>query len=424
MVQKIIPDHLINEDLDKAFLGNLIIYPTRFDVWEKIKKQYFASDIGKELYPFFQMAFSNDQNFEIATLVQFGANKESLLECIRFSGDMTSFENGLVLLYQNYINREIFITGMSIVSLQKKNPEIGGLMKEIELLVEDFNTKVSAKTVNLWKINDLINEQFSYWAEKNLSENSGSFNLGIPGLTSYFVAKGHLACVVARTKSGKTTFLCQTALKALHEKRPVLFMSLEINQNELLNKILAIKAKVNPLATENFGAVGKGSSTQTSLITQNMDLLNEQELYIYHSSEPTMNELKHKIKEFVANNKNGVVLIDQLQFILANKEFFSKTQEYDYILRKIKQWALQFNVPIFLAHQMNRDIEKRDQKYPQTSDIKDSGRVEEISDLLIMFAISTNSKEKDLTRYCTIVSRHQKGGRFELYWDEKLAQFE
>lgn len=420
MSTKKIPNNLINEDAEIAFLGSLLLHPTRMDIWEKVKKHYFVSEKGKELYTFFNLAFKNDKSFEIINLSQLGADRGLLLECISRSSDLTNFESGLIVLYENYIAREVFITGMSIVSLSKKNPEIRQLLKEIELLLEEYNTRVDKVEYNLWKINDLMNLQLKYWAEKNLTQNSNSFNLGITGLNDYFVGKGHLASIVARTKSGKTTFLCQNALKALDEKRQVLFISLETNQHELLNKLLAIKSKVNPLATENYG--GTTSASQKQLINQNLDWIASQQLYIYHNSEATISELKQKIKEFVKENPNGVVFIDQLQFILTNREFFSKTQEYDYILRKIKQWALQFNLPIFLAHQMNRDIERRDQKYPQTSDIKDSGRVEEISDLVVMFATSSG-KEQDTNRYCTIVSRHQKGGRFDLSWDDRLAQF-
>lgn len=401
---------ITNQNAELSLLGSFLLKQDRLDIFHKLKENYFATEPAKTIYIALKKCIEND--LEVNPL-NVEVDKNDYLDAVTKSS-MASPESSFYLVLDSYMARQAQELGIALATDINDNEEAKAIISTMESLLQEYQKNLEVKD-NVFHISDILPKLF-----EKVQDEGYVYNFNIAGLSDYSVKAGHLVSIVARTKSGKTSFLTQVGIDCLNKNKSVLFCSLEVNEIEIGTKLLACEANVNPLAVTHFGEDGQ-SETNFKAITTATQRMENKKLQIYKTSECYISELKHKIIEFAKNNENPVVIIDQLQFIRAGKQFKSKIEEYDYIMQEIKSTASKTNCIIMLAHQLNRDIERRDGKFPMTSDIKDCGRIEEISDLVLMFAKS--QAEKDENRYCTIISRHMQSGKTILEWNTKKARF-
>jgi replicative DNA helicase len=424
-----IPNHLFNLDAEFSLLGSLIM-GKRTDILDQLKEEYFYCEQPKKAYKLIKEGYKNYENLDLISLYSSNNEEEKtlLLETVSRASLTSTPENLLVMLAEFNLARQAFKLGKNITEISKSHWETGNYPKLLEVEMENYNQVLAESETKSYKAFDLLNG----WLENKanaLSSGLDTYKLPFIGLgketseNTIFVKQGHLVSVVARTKSGKTTFLSQIALDLLKKNIPVLFVTLEIKPDELMDKIIAYKANVNPLAVQNFGKEGQSEFNQQAIL-KTMGELENQPLQMQHNANCSINQIVNWVKQFKKEHPSGAVLIDQLQFISSGQKFESRIYEYDFIIKKLKQLALETSTMVFVAHQLNRDIERRNEPrpFPITSDIKDCGRIEEVSDLLIMFA--RNNEKDDETRYTTIISRHQQGGQSYLKWDKTKGKFE
>lgn len=402
---------LVDSEAELSILGSFFIKQDRIDVFQKLNKKYFATEPAKSIFLDIKDCLENDLEVNLLNLK---SSYDDLLQAISRS-NFASIESSFSSVVRAYMAREAQTMGLKLVNYIKTSEEAQAIVEYLGVLLTDYNNK-NITTETTFLMADIIPQLFT-----ETKKETYLYNFNILGLEEVAVKPSNLVSVVARTKSGKTSFLTQVSIDLLNKNKSVLFCSLEVNQLEIGTKILACEANVNPLAISNYGQKEQSENNNRAIIQATKNLENKK-LEIYHKAECYIAELRSKIIEFCKNNENSVVFIDQLQFVRSGKNFKSKIEEYDYIMQELKVIANKTNSIIFLAHQLNRDIERRDGKFPQTSDIKDCGRIEEISDLVLMFAKS--SVEKDENRYCTIVSRHIHGGKVILNWNIKKARFQ
>ena len=424
-----IPNHLYHIDAEFSILGTLIL-SKRTDILDQLKDEYFYSEQTKRAYKLVKEGYKNYENLDLISL--YSANNEEEKQLILEAVNKTSLSHTpqslLTMLAEFNLARQAYKLGKNVVEISKNHWETANYPKLLEVEIENYNQIVADSETKSYKAFDLLNG----WLENKanaLSSHLDTYKLPFIGLgkeaseNTVFVKQGHLVSVVARTKSGKTTFLSQIALDLLKKNIPVLIVTLEIKPDELMDKIIAYKANVNPLAVQNFGKEGQSEFNQKAIV-EAMGELEKLPLYMEHNANCSVNQVVNWVKKFKKENPRGAVLIDQLQFISSGQKFDSRIYEYDFIIKKLKQLALETSTMVFVAHQLNRDIERRNEArpFPITSDIKDCGRIEEVSDLLIMFA--RNNEKDDETRYTTIISRHQQGGQSYLKWDKTKGKFE
>jgi replicative DNA helicase len=94
-------------------------------------------------------------------------------------------------------------------------------------------------------------------------------------------------------------------------------------------------------------------------------------------------ELKIKLRRLVREQKIRLVIIDYLQLLIETKRFDSRQEEASYISRQLKTLARELKVPIICLSQLSRNVERRDSKRPIMSDLRESGAIEQDSDLII-----------------------------------------
>ena len=113
--------------------------------------------------------------------------------------------------------------------------------------------------------------------------------------------------------------------------------------------------------------------------------LNELEKYdlsIYDKVR-TINGIVRKCRKLKRQKRLNFVVIDYLQLIQTNEKFGTRDLEVGSITNKLKTLAIELDVPIMLLCQLNRDLEKRGDKRPMLSDLRESGNIEQDADIVM-----------------------------------------
>jgi replicative DNA helicase len=213
---------------------------------------------------------------------------------------------------------------------------------------------------------------------------SGSHISGIPSpfedldsLTSGF-QKSDLIIVAGRPGMGKTSFalnLCQHL--AIKEKTPVGIFSLEMSAEQLVTRLLCSEARVD----SNRLRRGYLKSNEYAELAIVAGYLAEAPIYIDDSAGLSTLELRAKARRLKAEANVGMIMIDYLQLVSVRERVENRQQQISLISRGLKALAKELNIPVV---ELSRAVESRGgDKRPMLSDLRESGSIEQDSDLVL-----------------------------------------
>ncbi|MEN3015420.1 MAG: replicative DNA helicase [bacterium] len=257
---------------------------------------------------------------------------------------------------------------------------------------------------------------------------------GVVGITTGFeeldrmtsgLQRGDLVIIAARPSMGKTAFALNLSYNiAVKTKQPVIFFSIEMSKEQIAQRLLSLESSV-PLS----------KIRNCSLTLQDMDriaeaisILSEQPIYIDDS--PVINTIDIRIKARklkVEKKQLGAIFIDYLQLIKAEEKVESRVQELSQISRSLKSLAKELNVPVIALSQLSREVEKRADRRPLLSDLRESGAIEQEADL-VMFLYreeyySKETKNSNITELIIAKQRNGPTGTIKLYFAKDILKF-
>jgi replicative DNA helicase len=194
---------------------------------------------------------------------------------------------------------------------------------------------------------------------------------------------GKLITIAGRPAMGKSSFLGNLAFNiSLHQQMPTVIFSLEMGKEEWGDRFLSTDMPIESSYLQN----GFVSKTQWEPLAQSISFLSELPIYIDDSPILTINSIRTKVKRLIAeNNRIGMIGIDYLQLMEGTDgDSFNLAFQIGKITRGLKQLARECNTTVVILSQLNRGVEGRSNKRPLMSDLRESGRIEEDSDLVLL----------------------------------------
>lgn len=211
---------------------------------------------------------------------------------------------------------------------------------------------------------------------------------GISGVPTGFVKldemlgglqKSDLIIIAARPSMGKTALALSIARNiAVEFKLPVGFFSIEMAGVQIVMRLLSAEAKVNAHSIRT----GRLSHDDMSKIVKTIGRIADAPIFIDDSPSLTLMELRAKARRLKAEHNVQAIFVDYLQLIHAPKAE-SREREISIISRTLKQIAKELDIPIVALAQLNRSVESRADKRPMLSDLRESGSIEQDSDVVI-----------------------------------------
>ncbi len=208
---------------------------------------------------------------------------------------------------------------------------------------------------------------------------------------------GTLTIVAARPSMGKSAFVINVAINvALKDKVPVAFFSLEMNAQEIANRILASRCDISISNLQNSKRL---TSDDLEKIRGSMPTLGKTPLYIDEHSGLNTAEILTRCRELQnrLGRKLGLICIDYLQLMqpATTRTNSSRQQEVSDISRALKLMAKELAVPVIALAQLSRESERRDDHRPVLSDLRDSGAIEQDADTVMFIDRPDYYKKND-----------------------------
>lgn len=221
---------------------------------------------------------------------------------------------------------------------------------------------------------------------------------GVTGVASGFTdldnllggfQRSDLIIVGARPSMGKTSLLLNIAESVAHRfgrdgqnGAPVAFFSLEMSYEQLVQRVLSGSSNVT---TQQMGT-GRLSEGDFMRMAGAARGLAELPLFIDDQPGLSIAMLRARARQMKRKYGIGLIIVDYLQLMTGPpvRGDFNKVQEVSAISQGLKQVARELDVPVIAASQLSRQLEQRDNKRPQLSDLRESGSIEQDADVVLM----------------------------------------
>jgi replicative DNA helicase len=235
----------------------------------------------------------------------------------------------------------------------------------------------------------------------------------------------NLVVVGARPAAGKTAFaLGMAAHAALEAHRPVLFFSLEMSHLELTQRLLCAEAKVDATRVRN----GRLLEADWHKITHAVSRLAEAPIFIDDNPYTTVLEIRAKARRLRSKLGDlGMIVVDYLQLMAGRPNAENRQVEVSEMSRNLKILARELEVPVVALSQLSRNLEMRSDKRPVLADLRESGSIEQDSDVVVFIYRDEMYHEDSSDRGTAeiIVAKHRNGptGRTRLAFVENYTRF-
>ena len=248
---------------------------------------------------------------------------------------------------------------------------------------------------------------------------------GIDKMLTWF-KPGELIILAARPSMGKTAFALNVLNNvALKQQKTVVFISLEMSSESIVDRILSEVAGVpmyklngsEQMNEEDFSKIWEANST-----------LWVAKIFIDDRGALTVPELKSKLRKLkIEKGWLDIVIIDYLQLMHGTSYAGNRVQEISDISRSLKELARELGVPIMALSQLSRAVEQRVDKKPQLSDLRESGAIEQDADAVLMLHredyYDPDTDKKGATDVCIRKNRNGAVGEVELHFQKEIMRF-
>ncbi|HHZ79144.1 MAG TPA: replicative DNA helicase [Candidatus Lambdaproteobacteria bacterium] len=193
--------------------------------------------------------------------------------------------------------------------------------------------------------------------------------------------KGDLIILAGRPSMGKTALAINMALYAAgHAQIPSLIFSLEMPKEHIAMRLICSEAKVNNRKL----LVGNLEQEDWDKLMEGTTRMMEAPLLVDDRSSINPNYIRQVIRQAVKEYPDlGLVIVDYVQLMQSNLRNPSREQEISEISRSLKGIAKEFSLPMVVLSQLNRALERRTEKRPMMSDLRESGALEQDADLIV-----------------------------------------
>lgn len=329
------------------------------------------------------------------------------------------------IIKEKHIRRQLITLTDQIKSLSyDKSCPVDKLLGDAEKKIFSLCTE-STNEGPIWSGNILSNlfEQIT----RSSSEESG------PGIPTGFGDLDHqtqglqrtdLIILAARPAMGKTAIALNIARNIAKTGHPVIVFSLEMSQEQLMGRLVAIETGIETSRQRN----GRLRKEEWGLLAHGVSNLAKMPLAINDKSNTSTTDMRAQCKKISAEigRDIGMVIIDYLQ-LMEGRGTDNRVQEVSRITRSLKAMAKDLNTPVMALSQLSRAVEQRTNKRPMLSDLRESGSIEQDADMVFMLYrdeyYNPETPDRGITEFIIAKSRGGPVGTVRLLFEPQFTRF-
>lgn len=242
----------------------------------------------------------------------------------------------------------------------------------------------------------------------------------LDALTNGGIARGTISLWAGRPGMGKSSVLKSIALRVASAGTPSAYFSLEMPMEQCLQRFVAEIAHVETARLQRPSLLQDEDWKRLNKVPE---LVKNWPLWIEDTPGMTISQLHNRVRWYVRQKGVQAVFVDYIQLLrLSNGNPAERESDWSAIANGILQMTRELNIAGFYATQLNRDVEKRIDKRPQLSDIRNTGRFENDASYVIGIYCDEYYHREESTRPNIIdltLLKHRNGpqGQVELFFD-------
>lgn len=432
-----IPPH--NIDAEKSLLGAILIdQEVLIDVVEIVKATDFYDKRHSKIFAGMIRLYQNHEGVDLITVTD-ELKKNGHLDEIGGSTYLAELTNHVPtaahassyaeIISQAAVRRRLIKASADINSLAfDENLTVPQLLGQSE--AELFSVSDSSLKQDLTSISDILDTSFDrindLYVNKGVLRGVKTGYRDLDNMTAG-LQRSDLIILAARPAMGKTTLVTNLAYNvATIEKKAVLFFSLEMSKEQLIDRMLADAAGVDSwnirtgnLSEEDFAKLAEASGEMA-----------EAPIFIDDTPGVSVLEMRTKARRAAHDGELGLIIIDYLQLMQGSgsaQANGNRVQEVSEISRGLKLLARELNVPVIALSQLSRSVENRSPQIPQLADLRESGSIEQDADI-VMFIYreayyNPETERENITDLILAKHRHGPTGTVELYFHPERLRF-
>jgi replicative DNA helicase len=286
------------------------------------------------------------------------------------------------LVREKSLLRKLISASTEIITRSYEGGEsIEDFIDDAERIIFEVSQDKGKKS--FYALNEIIKDTFE--AVEKLYENQTHVT-GVP--TGYKdvddltagLQSSDLIVVAGRPSMGKTSLALNMAeYAAIEAKCPVAIFSLEMSKEQLTQRMLASRARVD------LGRLRKGflRDEDWNSLTTAVGTLYEAPIYIDDTPALTVLDVRAKARRLKAEKGLKLIIVDYLQLMRGRRNSDNREQEISEISRGLKTLAKELSLPVVALSQLSRRTEQRERNRPQLSDLRESGAIEQDADVVM-----------------------------------------
>ena len=421
---------------EQAVIGSMLI-DTRCipDVIERLRGAEFYVKQNRDIFETIYAMFSYGQTIDPVTVldqmkvrgVYTDASTEYIAELMRITPTAAN-----VLEYATIVRDRALLRNLATAADEINNLVYEG-SGEAENILEAAESKIYAlrqgrNIGGLLPISTVVQNVYESISEAASSGKTiPGLSTGLKDLDKFILGlnKGELILIAARPAMGKTSIALNIAMDvAKNSDKTVAVFSLEMSREQLVSRLLAREASV---PSQNM-LTGQLSPDEWRRLASAAQMVSATDMRIDDNSMLTVADMNAQCRRL---SNLGLVVIDYLQLMTSasgnNRGGENRQQVVSDISRMLKIMAKELQVPVLCLSQLSRANEKREDKRPMLSDLRESGAIEQDADI-VMFLYrddyyNEDSEKRNIAECIIAKNRHGETGKVELAWSPQYTTF-
>jgi replicative DNA helicase len=382
-----------NIDAEKSLLGAVLIdEETLADVSEHVSPKDFYDKRHAAIFDAMMRLFERHKPVDLLTLTD-ELKKKDDLDIVGGAAYLTELTNYVPTAAHAEAYAEMVAQKAVRRRLIKASGEISEMGFDEDTTTQELLEKAEAELFSvsdqslkqdLVSIETILTDSFDRMEE--LHRNKGALRgvrtgwRDLDNMTAG-LQRSDLIILAARPAMGKTTLVTNLAYNvATVAKQSVLFFSLEMSKEQLVDRMLADASGVDAWNIRT----GNLSDDDFSKLSEAMGEMAEAPIYLDDTPGLTVLEMRTKARRAAHDAPLGLIIIDYLQLMQGSgRDSSNRVQEVSEISRGLKLIARELNVPVIALSQLSRSVENRSPQIPQLSDLRESGSIEQDADIVM-----------------------------------------
>lgn len=420
-----------NIDAEQSLLGALLIDKDAIVRISEIltSSDFYRSDQHGPIYDAIQTLFEKREPIDLVTITE-ELKRKNMLDRIGGSAYLTSLVNIVPtsahieqyakIIKSHAVRRSLIVSATKLIEKAYDESE------DVDELLEGAESSIFAisqehVTRDFIPIKDALTESFDRLDE--LQKSSGKLR-GVPtgfrDLDSKLAGmqNSNLIILASRPGQGKTSMALNIAqYVAVHAGLPVGMFSLEMSQEELVDRLLVGQADIEAWKLKT----GKLDERDFDKMSLAMGELAEAPIFIDDTPGITISEMRTKARRLQIEHGLKFLIVDYLQLV-HGRNLENRVQEVSEISQNLKNLARELKIPVLAISQLSRAVESRGSRRPQLADLRESGAIEQDADVVMFIYREDPEKMENVT---LDIQKHRNGptGEIQLVFRSDRTKF-